>query len=106
MDKHPNRRDFLKETTMAAVVAMAALPMQTRAQTRERAENKKPNFIVILADDLGRDWVGCYGSEENATPNLDALAKGGTAYQTCYSTAICTPTRRAGVGNISTGTAR
>jgi arylsulfatase A-like enzyme len=54
---------------------------------------EKPNVVLIMADDLGRDWLGSYGSEENVTPNLDKLAATGLRFETCYSTAICTPTR-------------
>ncbi|QRR00976.1 arylsulfatase [Dyadobacter sandarakinus] len=53
---------------------------------------KKPNIIVILADDLGYADLGCYGSEI-PTPNLDALAKGGVRFTNFYNTARCCPTR-------------
>ncbi|MDB4535292.1 sulfatase-like hydrolase/transferase, partial [Akkermansiaceae bacterium] len=40
------------------------------------AAQKKPNIVIIMADDLGFSDLGCYGSEIN-TPNLDTLAKEG-----------------------------
>ena len=52
----------------------------------------KPNVILILADDLGRDWVGCYGAN-HPTPNLDRLAKEGVRYETAWSMPIGTPTQ-------------
>ena len=55
---------------------------------------KKPNVLVILADDLGFSDIGCYGSEI-ATPNLDLLAKNGLRFTQCYNTARCWPTRSA-----------
>lgn len=58
------------------------------------AATKKPNFVVILADDLGFSDIGCYGGEM-ATPNLDALAAGGLRYTQFYNTARCWPTRAA-----------
>ena len=54
----------------------------------------KPNFLVILADDLGWSDLGCYGSEID-TPNLDALAAGGLRFTQFYNTARCWPTRSA-----------
>ncbi len=54
----------------------------------------KPNFLVIIADDLGWSDLGCYGSEI-ATPNLDALAADGLRFTQFYNTARCWPTRSA-----------
>src|SRR5687768_1561429 len=55
--------------------------------------DRPPNFLVILADDLGAKELGCYGNTDHRTPNLDALAAGGTRFKTCYATPLCTPTR-------------
>src|SRR5262245_52778332 len=55
---------------------------------------KRPNFLVILADDLGFSDIGCYGGEI-ATPNLDSLAAGGLRYTQFYNTSRCWPTRAA-----------
>lgn len=51
-----------------------------------------PNFLIILADDMGFSDLGCYGGEI-ATPNLDALASGGLRFTQFYNTARCWPTR-------------
>ena len=54
----------------------------------------KPNIILILADDLGYGDLGCYGSEINETPHIDALAKGGLRFTDYHSAgAMCSPTR-------------
>lgn len=55
---------------------------------------KKPNVIVILADDLGYADLGCYGGEI-PTPNLDKLAQNGVRFTNFYNTARCCPTRAA-----------
>ena len=56
--------------------------------------HKKPNVILILADDLGYGDLGCYGSKINSTPNIDALAKGGLKFSDFHSAgAMCSPTR-------------
>ncbi len=52
------------------------------------------NFLVIQADDLGTDKLGCYGLPGAAnTPNLDALALGGLRFDRAYANPVCSPTR-------------
>ncbi len=62
--------------------------------TLHAADN--PNIILILADDLGINDLGCYGRKEHSTPNLDRLATEGMRF-TCALTAqpICSPSRAA-----------
>ena len=72
-------------------------------------EPKKPNILLIMADDMGYSDIGCYGSEIK-TPNLDALAHNGLRYTQFYNSARCCPTRaslltglyphQAGVGHM------
>ena len=57
-------------------------------------EAKRPNVILILADDMGFADLGCFGSEIR-TPNIDALAAGGVALSSLYNCARCCPTRAA-----------
>lgn len=54
----------------------------------------RPNFLVIVADDMGFGDAGCYGGEI-ATPNLDALAQRGLRFTQFYNTSRCWPTRAA-----------
>src|SRR5690349_17628398 len=75
------RRQFLQTAASAAIPAVA--------QTV-----KKPNIIVIMADDMGYSDIGCFGGEI-ATPNFDRLAKGGVRFTQFYNTARCCPTRAA-----------
>jgi arylsulfatase A-like enzyme len=54
----------------------------------------RPNFIFILADDLGYADLGCYGARINASPSLDALARAGLRFTDGYSNSpVCSPTR-------------
>lgn len=54
----------------------------------------KPNFIVIMADDMGYGDVSCYGATELTTPNIDKLAAEGMRFTSGYcSASTCTPTR-------------
>jgi len=54
----------------------------------------RPNFLIILADDLGYSDLGCYGGEIE-TPHLDQLAAGGLRFTQAYNTARCWPSRAA-----------
>lgn len=55
---------------------------------------KKPNIIIILADDLGYKDLSCYGSSFYETPNLDKLAYKGIQFTQSYSSSpVCSPTR-------------
>lgn len=55
---------------------------------------KKPNVILLLADDLGYGDLSCYGGVGVSTPNIDALAENGIRFADGYSTsAVCTPAR-------------
>ena len=60
------------------------------------AAQQKPNVIMILADDLGSVDLNCYGSEDLATPSLDALAQRGIRFTQFYAAApVCSPSRAA-----------
>ncbi len=52
-----------------------------------------PNILLILADDVGREVLGCYGGRSYATPQLDRLAAGGVRYTHAYAMPSCHPTR-------------
>jgi len=59
----------------------------------------RPNIVVILADDLGTESLGCYGAASfkdlgpAKTPNLDAMAKAGMRFTRCFATPVCSPAR-------------
>ena len=78
-----NRR-FLSFTAGLLVAALTAAPAPRR-----------PNIVVILADDLGYGDVGCYNPRSKIpTPNLDRLAREGLRFTDAHSAAtVCTPSR-------------
>ena len=53
----------------------------------------KLNILYIMADDLGKEWISCYGAEDIQTPNIDALAADGMKFNNAYSMPACTPSR-------------
>ncbi len=55
----------------------------------------KPNVVLIMADDVGCEPIGCYGGESFATPQVDALARKGMRFEHCYSMPVCHPSRMA-----------
>jgi len=71
---------------------------------------KRPNVILILADDMGFADIGCFGSEIK-TPNIDGMMAKGTALSAMYNCARCCPTRaslltglyphKAGIGHMT-----
>ena len=69
--------------TLTAGGSLAAAP----------ASVSKANILFILVDDLGKEWISCYGAEDIQTPNIDALAAGGMKFNNAYSMPQCTPSR-------------
>jgi arylsulfatase A len=87
-----NRREFLQ----AASAGLAALTLPRWLASAAGADAPaagRPNIIFILTDDVGLSEIGCCGSDHAKTPAIDALAQGGTRFETCYSTPLCGPSR-------------
>lgn len=72
-----SRRDFLRALSVSAAAAPA----------------KRPNVLLIMADDLGFECLSCYGSKSYATPHLDRMATGGMRFRYAFAQPLCTPTR-------------
>jgi arylsulfatase A len=61
-----------------------------------RAAEPPPNFVILLADDLGINDLGCYGRKDQRTPNLDKLAAQGARFTQGYAAAsVCSASRAA-----------
>ena len=58
------------------------------------AKEDRPNFVIIIADDMGLSDLGCYGGEI-ATPLLDQLAQNGLRFTRIYNNNMCAVTRAA-----------
>jgi arylsulfatase A-like enzyme len=60
------------------------------------AAETPPNIVILLADDLGINDLGCYGRKDQRTPNLDQLAAQGARFAQAYAAAsVCSPSRAA-----------
>jgi arylsulfatase A len=86
---------FARFTTRAllGVLALSLIGSSLLDTRTSGAEQKQPNLIVIMADDLGAKELSCYGHEKHETPHLDRLAKTGVQFNTAYTACICHPTR-------------
>lgn len=54
---------------------------------------ERPNVVLVLLDNIGKDWFRCYGSHEDVTPNIDRLARTGVKVRNFYTTPVCSTTR-------------
>lgn len=76
------------------MICLSILSLTTPAWTAPASEPKKPNIIVIMADDLGYGDLSCYGATTFKTPQIDRLAAGGQRFTQGYcSASTCTPSR-------------
>ena len=76
-------------TTLRILICLLCLATSTSS-----AAERKPNLILILADDLGSVDLNCYGADDLATPELDALADRGVRFTQFYAAApVCSPSR-------------
>jgi arylsulfatase A-like enzyme len=109
MNKQPSRRELLK----AAGIGIA--PMLA-SWNQLSAAGRRPNIVVILADDQGWGDLSIHGNTNLSTPNIDSLARDGALFDRFFVCAVCAPTRaefltgryhsRGGVRGVSTGAER
>lgn len=77
-----------RSVLVGAAAAVSLMPAVLRAAER------RPNFLFIMADDMGWGDIGCYGRDDVATPHIDSLAREGMKFDHSYSNSpICSPTR-------------
>lgn len=86
-----DRREFLKTVFLGS---LAAVTKGAKLRTTKEIPRRKPNILVIIADDLGYADVGFHGCQDIPTPNLDSLAEKGVVCSNGYvSHPWCAPTR-------------
>jgi arylsulfatase A-like enzyme len=77
------------------VVISVAFPASLARAESSTEPTRRPNIVLILADDLGYGDVGCFGCRDIPTPNIDSLAKSGVRFIQAYAYPTCSPTRAA-----------
>ena len=96
-------RDVGASFVVMLILALVLAPLALAA------EQSRPNFLLVVADDMGWTDIGSFGSEIE-TPNLDTLARGGVTFSEFHVSMSCSPTRSmllsgtdnhiAGLGNM------
>lgn len=80
----------------ASALMIPAMPISAKTKENAKQEEKRPNVILIVADDLGYGDLGCYGAKDVKTPNVDRLAKNGIRFLNSHAAAATsTPSRYA-----------
>jgi len=83
-----------KRPLAALLAAIISMVLPAIAAAIDTASAKRPNIVLILADDLSWSDLGCYGHPFHQTPHLDALAADGMRFTDAYSPApICSASR-------------
>jgi arylsulfatase A-like enzyme len=78
----------------AAIAIASAFTLFSFSTTVAAQPLRRPNILLILADDLGFGDLGCYGQKEIATPQLDRMAQQGMRFTQFYAGAtVCAPSR-------------
>ncbi|HEX8912379.1 MAG TPA: arylsulfatase, partial [Humisphaera sp.] len=84
---------MVRSTLVVAVLGLILAPAARGAEPAPAAP-RKPNVVVILADDIGYGDLSCYGATALKTPNIDKLAAQGVRFTDGYApSAVCTPSR-------------
>ncbi|MCA8989577.1 MAG: sulfatase-like hydrolase/transferase [Planctomycetaceae bacterium] len=78
-------RFFLSLVLLAVCSAAGVRPLS--------AAEKQPNILLIMADDVGSDAIGCYGGQSYPTPHIDRLAKEGLKFTHGFAMPVCHPSR-------------
>jgi len=91
----------MKKTPLVAIlfflIALTAFGQSSGSQK----EDKRPNIVIIVADDMGYSDLGMFGSEIK-TPNLDKLASYGVRFTNFYTHASCSPSRSMLLSGVDT----
>ncbi len=84
---------YLRIKQLLVFVAALLLASAATLPAAEPKPPSRPNVVFILADDLGIGNLGCYGSDNYRSPNIDKLAGGCTRFTQAFTGALCGPSR-------------
>jgi arylsulfatase A len=79
--------------TLSIVLFVVLLALLMVVIIDAEAQGRKPNIILIMADDLGYETLECNGGKSYRTPNLNAMARSGMRFENVHATPLCTPSR-------------
>ncbi len=100
----PARRALLHKILCALSAAILLTPAVIAGAENPAPAPRRPNIILIVADDLGYGDLGCYGQTQIKTPNLDKLAAEGLRFTDFYAgSTVCAPSRCALMTGFHTG---
>src|SRR5262245_28926335 len=91
----PQRKVLLETSMKVRVLAAIVLVAGLVAAVAVGQNPRKPNIVVILADDLGYGDIGTFGATNIRTPRLDAMAAEGQKWTNFYVQPVCSPSRAA-----------
>jgi N-sulfoglucosamine sulfohydrolase len=88
-------KKILAQAAVLFACSMSAVVAAEPTAAEKTNSPKKPNIVLVVADDMSWADAGCYGNKDVKTPTLDALAKDGVRFTHCFTaTAMCAPTRQ------------
>lgn len=94
--KEPRARGRSRRPTLPAAGFALAMLLGGAMREPAAADDPPPNIVIVLADDLGVNDLGCYGRAEHRTPHLDRLASDGMRFTSASAAQpICSPSRAA-----------
>ncbi|MCA9246897.1 MAG: sulfatase-like hydrolase/transferase, partial [Planctomycetales bacterium] len=82
-----------RSATLILITFTAVSSIHAENKESNTSDRSVPNIVLILADDLGYETLGCYGGLDFKTPHLDRLAKQGVRLARAYTSPVCTPSR-------------
>ena len=88
-----DRRTFLKTAGLAGGAVVSERSFGRAFLEAMGQSGRRPNIIFILGDDVGIGDIACTGADRYKTPNIDALARGGTLFKYAYAQPLCGPSR-------------
>ena len=92
--KSLSRREFLALVGAGSAAIAAGDCFRPVFADQEGSSGRRPNILLIVADDLGYAELGCHGNKEIPTPNIDSIATNGIRFTNAYvSCPVCSPTR-------------
>jgi len=90
------KRQSLITVSILSSLAFSLLAADNSSELAEKTEAKKPNIIIIMADDMGYGGVSCFDNQHYKTPEIDRLAEEGMKLTDFHSNgSVCSPTRAA-----------